>query len=387
MFIIPILIFIGVVVLILSLIGGVVYAVIHKNQKNEDGVEIPSKQIHISEMISNFFGFGLLVTNIVSITVILFTVIDEIFKDEISKGAPSMYYNYNNYSDLHSSIALVLITLPLSLALSYWIRKEHIKVITEGNSPVKKFTIGATVIASLISICGSLFTIVYQYLEGDISSRFVAKVISVFVLSAILFAYYRLIYVKGQLATIKYQNIFGAASSLFVIGLCIYSIALTGNPAQIRKEKFDDIRLSNLSSIQQNVLSYWQSHLALPVDLPTMSDSLNGTSIPKDPRSGDSYEYKIIKQSVPTDIKIGEPSFEVCATFETKRDTSAKYEELKTKDLSRYNSIVAGEFNSYYPMDEAPFWNHKAERTCFTRTIDPVKYLPQQPQPVQMLRN
>jgi hypothetical protein len=334
-------------------------------------------------MISNFFNFALLVTNITSLILILFTIIDVITKDSAENNVYYNTYNYNSYSELHSSIALISITLPLSLLLSYWIRREHIKVTPEGNSPVKKFAIGANVVASLIAICGSLFTIIYQYLEGDISSRFIAKVVSSFILSAVLFAYYRIIYVKGQSKTVQYQNSFGIASVVFVVSLCVYSIVLTGSPTQIRKEKFDDIRLTNLSNIQQIVLSYWQSHRVLPNDLAEMTDAMSHTSIPKDPRSGDSYEYVIMTQSETVNNKTSGATFKICATFETERDNSKKFEEMKTKDIAKYNSIAYKEFSSYYPMDESPFWNHKAERTCFMRSIDPMVYQPQQEQPVQ----
>lgn len=380
MFIIPILIFILGLAIFLALIGGVVYAVIHKKQQGEIGTE-NTKQIRISEIISNFFSFALLVTNIVSIITILFTVIDVIFKDEISSNRAYNYYN--SYSELHSAISLLAIVLPASLILSYWIRKEHIKNTPEMNSPVKKFTIGATMIASLVAVCGSLFSIIYQYLEGDLSSRFIAKVISVFILAAILFVYYRILYTKGQANTTLHQNIFAASASIFIIALSIYAITLTGSPSQIRKEKFDDTRLSDLSSIQQNVLSYWQSHRVLPQDLSQMTDAISRVAIPKDPRSSDSYEYEIITQSTTVNDKTTEAVFKLCAKFETERDTSKKFEELKTKSVAQYDSIGRNELGMYYPMDESPFWNHKAERTCFTRTIDPVVYLPTPPQPVR----
>jgi amino acid transporter len=373
MFIVPILVILGIIVLILALIGGVVYAVINKNQKGETQNDDPTKKIRISEMISNFFNFTLLIINVVSIIMILFTIIDQIFKENIP----------NNFSDLHSSIALISISLPLSLALSYYIRKEHIKAFPKGNSPVKKFTISATVIASLIAICGSFFTIIYQYLEGETSSRFIAKIIVSLILSVVLFAYYRLIYVRGQSDSIKHQNAFGIISTVFIISICIYSIILTGSPSQIRKEKFDDIRLNNLSSIQQNILSYWQSHRLLPKDLASMTDAMSHTAIPKDPRNSEPYEYEIKTQSETVNKKTTTAIFKICATFETIKDNSKKFEELKAQDFSRYNSIKTNELNSYYPMDDSPFWDHKAEKTCFTRTIDPMVYQPQTEQSIQ----
>ena len=74
------------------------------------------------------------------------------------------------------------------------------------------------------------------------------------------------------------------------------------------------------------------------------------------------YEYQIIDTL----------SFELCATFKTSTDDFSS-----TTKNTKYP----------YPYDSSQqHWKHKAERTCFTRTIDPELYKDnrlKEPTPVQ----
>jgi hypothetical protein len=71
--------------------------------------------------------------------------------------------------------------------------------------------------------------------------------------------------------------------------------------------------------------------------------------------------------------------FEICANFETKRvydengmDQSANGAfDTASPVMSKYGSDIAYYNGSY---DKTPNWNHDIGNTCFTRTIDPLKY-------------
>ena len=84
--------------------------------------------------------------------------------------------------------------------------------------------------------------------------------------------------------------------------------------------------------------------------------------------------------------------FEMCAEFETERNYSTDKNRnyipnpvittdaivgVPRVDLgySKYGNSYYSIDNYYYGNDNSnPFWDHKAEKTCFKRTIDPVKY-------------
>jgi hypothetical protein len=178
----------------------------------------------------------------------------------------------------------------------------------------------------------------------------------------------------------------------------VYGIAETGSPAKVRALKFDDRRIQDLSTIQQAVLNKWQRDGILPENTTSLNDQLQGTILPVDPKTKIAYEYKAIQNSKLVDRKVTETSntdiqraplsnkvattdaiFEICATFETERNVG-KVQGLQQADYvgsaKMSSSYYGGGLDSYYyPGDTTnPTWDHKAERTCFTRTISKDKY-------------
>lgn len=128
-----------------------------------------------------------------------------------------------------------------------------------------------------------------------------------------------------------------------VIGVvCVAVIAgffVVGSPVNERAKQLDLRRISDLTSLQYQIINYWQAKEKLPETLFALKDDLRGIAIPSDPETGAAYEYAIK----------GSNQFELCAIF-----------------------VRAGQGYTT-PSDE---WVHGAGRTCFTRTIDKDLYPP-----------
>lgn len=374
MYIIPIILGILGPLLFLTIAVGVIFLVIRKKQVGAGGEATPEHPIHFSEVASSFFSLAFLITNVVAIMTIVFSIIDKLLPDLLSRD--NYYSLNNNNSELHTAVSLLVLTIPAGLILAYWMRKQKIAHKEEVDSPVRKFTIGTALVTTAITVGGSAFSIIYQFLEGDLSNRFLAKAASMLIASAALFAYYKLLYKKDALTAIPLQNIFAYSTTAIAIGLCVWSIAITGTPSQVRKEKFDDRRLSDLSQIQQQVLSYWQNHRALPLQLAALSDALSSFAVPTDPRTNTPYEYTVVKQSESQAGKLTEATFTFCANFETSRKATAKFEGLNAPSTAQNDISFKGGFDGYYYGSNSPFWDHPEGRHCFTRTIDPMMYPP-----------
>ncbi len=370
MILIPIIISILSGLLFIALIAGVIYLIVQRRTPEQNGG--PVKHIKFSEVASNFFSLALLITNVTSIITITFTCIEEYFKDDLNNS----YYDYNGgNSDLHSAISLLVITIPASIVLTRWMRKQ------EAGESVEKFTINTTLIATALTIAGSVFSIIYSYLQGSLDIQFFYKVLSVFVIALSVFSYYKYIYKSEDQ---NYKNAALALAVIAAITISIVTLNKTGTPGQIRKEKFDERRLNDLSLIQNNVLNYWQSHRQLPSKLVDISDPMYQTTIPRDPKTSDPYDYEIVEQSEIINNRPTEASFKLCANFETKRKYSDKFE---TNQATKSNSIMMGEFDRYYPGNNSPFWDHEIGEKCFVRKLDPNVHFPQNTIPVPTIMN
>lgn len=152
----------------------------------------------------------------------------------------------------------------------------------------------------------------------------------------------------------------------FVIAVVTVAIVaaffVAGSPVEARLRKFDTQKINHLQTIQSEITYYWQSKQKLPDRLAELNDSLRNYSVPKDPQSGNDYEY-LIK---------GPETFELCAVF------------------NRTNETGNG---SQVPLERAPvpaggysgpeYWQHGADRTCFERKIDKDFFPPTKERPIQ----
>lgn len=140
-----------------------------------------------------------------------------------------------------------------------------------------------------------------------------------------------------------------------------------GSPATQRKLRDDQDRIGDLSSVQWNVLNYYQRTGALPKSIDNLKNDFDMTNYNEaytDPVTEIPYEYR--EMTGTTSI-----AFELCATF-----------DLASKDLEGKGAYPSGYSYDYAvsrPIEYGNFdqnFRHSAGRNCFTRTIDPKLYPP-----------
>jgi hypothetical protein len=110
--------------------------------------------------------------------------------------------------------------------------------------------------------------------------------------------------------------------------------------------------VNDLTSIQWQIVNYWQQKGSIPADISALNDSISGYIIPVDPETGKAYGYQ----------KSGALTFKLCGDFELAAD-------------SAYGSKYATDSSAAYPMiPGSSNWSHGAGTVCFDRTIDPDMY-------------
>lgn len=138
-------------------------------------------------------------------------------------------------------------------------------------------------------------------------------------------------------------------SIIAVIALAvIVGFFVIGSPKQERLRRFDERRISDLQTIQWQIINYWQNKNNLPQSLSDLNDNISGFRVPVDPEIGTVYEY----------VARGPLQFSLCATFAA--------ETQKQGSLQSGVSVIP----EYQPGFSPEYWNHGAGRTCFDRAID-----------------
>lgn len=101
------------------------------------------------------------------------------------------YYAYSGvYQAMRWSIASLIIVFPAYLWTSWFLNKAYIADPAKRNIRIRKWLVYFTLFAAALIMLGDLVRIVYNLLNGELTARFVLKVIVVFFIAGSVFIYY-----------------------------------------------------------------------------------------------------------------------------------------------------------------------------------------------------
>ena len=274
-------------------------------------------------------GFGMAV----------FNYIDFYFPDPATdyyKGPSS------HESPIRQAMAILIVVFPVFFLISRFLRKDVRLNPEKKELKIRKWFLNLTLFVAALVIIGDFVAVINSFLTGELTMRFILKALTMFFISGSVFYYY-LAQLKEK--EVKWVNAFSWVIVAAVIAAVLWGFAVIGSPFQQRNKRFDEIRVNDLSAIQNYVTNYWQNKGMLPANLSNLDDSLLGIIVPVDPETGEPYEYRVTNDLTLT--------FELCATFVAE----------STDDQRAIPQI-------YPPRSKDYNWQHGAGFTCFERKID-----------------
>lgn len=314
-----------------------------------------------------FLSLGVLaslITSVVSFLNLVFETLNKKFPDALN-STYSYGYSSWSYDSIRSALATLIIFFPVFLAISYFWSKSAHQTLGKVDHAIKKWMLYLLVFLSSVVIAVDLVTLVKYFVSGEITTRFIYKVVITLVVAMYVGVYYILeLKDKRKMWGVPIGISAAIKSSIIVLALVVWSFMVIGSPKEQRAWRMDDRRVSDLQSIQWQVINYWQQKEALPETLKDLSNPISGVVVPVDPEfeNGMSYEY----------AKKSELTFELCATF------SAEMPEGWLEYSGGGGGIMyeARDMSAPYPGVGGDSWTHKVGRTCFERTIDKDIYPP-----------
>ncbi|MBI2038356.1 MAG: hypothetical protein HYT19_00335 [Candidatus Nealsonbacteria bacterium] len=249
------------------------------------------------------------------------------------------------------STSILVVALPVYILTSWLLGKDLKKNTERREFKLRKWLLYFILFVAAITIIVDLIMLVNSFLSGELTVRFLLKVLVVLLTALAVFEYYIWDLRRKDPETSKTPKKLAFGISFVVLASVILGFFIIGTPAEQRRIRFDDQRIGDLQTIQGQIINFWIKKESLPIVLDDLNDSISGFVTPADPETKSSYEYNIT----------GLLSFELCATFKT----SGKDSTYKIRPL----------YPAAYPGDSfQQNWNHEAGRVCFARTIDPVLY-------------
>ncbi|OGH93580.1 MAG: hypothetical protein A2538_00620 [Candidatus Magasanikbacteria bacterium RIFOXYD2_FULL_41_14] len=289
----------------------------------------------------NIFTFYLSVIGFITLYI---QYIDATFPD------PLNYYFASVANGVRWSSSILFIAIPAYLLTAWFLAKDLTKTPAKRELKLRKWLIYFTLFVSAITIIIDLMIFVFNFLNGELTTRFFLKVLAVLIVAGAVFGYY-LWELKRDSKKSKIPKILAGAVSVVVLGSIIIGFFIIGTPKDQRNRRLDDQRIQALQMLQEQVISYWSKNDILPTELKQLEDNISGFQIPADPENTNQYEYKVID----------ELDFELCAIFNGKLPD--KKSEVAATRANMYP------YNSYNQN-----WDHAAGRVCFSRKIDPQLY-------------
>lgn len=284
---------------------------------------------------------------------LIFALINIHFPDVLSYD-----YGYYAQESLRWPLAILVVVFPLFIWWNSYIEKDIERNPEKREFKSRKWLLYFTLFAAAIVIVGDLVSLVFRFLNGDLTVQFILKVLTVFAIAAAVFVYY-LWHIRKNIPAVRHPKMKWFVWAVVAIGtfFIVFGFFNAGSPFAQRLKRFDERRVQDLQTIQSEVVYYWQAKESLPQTLDELRDELRGFAPPKDPQTGEPYGYSLT----------GVLEFQLCAVFNaSNREESAPSGVKEPIPLSR---------DVYYSVFEES-WLHDAGETCFNRTIDPDLFPP-----------
>jgi len=308
--------------------------------------------LHLLSIIALYFSAG-------SFVALIFQYINVLLPDPVASGYPHDYYSLlSAYSSIRWSLAGLIVVFPVYI-WSVWFLNQIYKTSPEKlEIKTRKWLLYFTLFAAAVIVIGDLVTLIYNFLQGELTLRFLLKILTVFMVAGIVFGYY-----FSELKRTAYNIRLLAYGVIALVAIAIISgFFIVGSPKEERLRRFDMTRVENLQFIQNEIVNFWQrKNGALPKNFDELKDDIRGISIPRDPENGSDYVYEIT----------GAESFKFCASF-NRPSLEREYSKTAMRPMPAYD---------YY----APYgvsgnnWKHPAGQHCFDRKIDKDLYKPEKP--------
>ncbi len=280
--------------------------------------------------------------------------------DYINYAFPdALAFQYGNpyQGSVAYEMASLIVLAPLTLILMRLIRREIANDASRANVWVRRWALFLTLFVAGATIAIDLIVLLTSFLSGEsLTAAFLLKVLVVLLVAGAGFLHFMADLWGYWTKNPQYaKSVMWAVAALVVLSI-IAGFFIIGTPSQARQQRMDNQRITDLQSIQWQVVSYWQQKQKLPASITDLEDPISGYNNPRDPQTGELYVYRP-----------GEGlSFSLCATFSG--TGSADWGKGESMPVRAYGSLDGD-------------WAHNAGETCFERIIDPERYPPYQTKP------
>jgi len=284
-----------------------------------------------------------LIFSSISIGMIAFQIINKSFTDPLN-----LFQGRFSSGALRFAISALVIAAPIYFVTMRQIFKSMASGLLGKDSEVRKWLTYFILFVSTVVMIGWLIATLNNFLNGELTVKFILKAATSIIISGIIFSFYFYDIRRKEAVgkDIILQAYFYGALALVIVSL-VASFFFIESPAKVRARNHDRQILANLSQIDDAVNVYYNKEKAVPEKLEDLfKDQSRQIFITedalKDPANGKFFDYK----------KLAANSYEICATF-----------NLSNKESEKDDSEIIDPF-----LEER--WAHESGFQCFTKKAE-----------------
>jgi hypothetical protein len=242
------------------------------------------------------------------------------------------------------------------MLLSWFIQKDIKKMPEKHELKFRKWLTYSTLFVSAITVIIDLIQLVQKFYSGELTLPFTLKILSVLILAGGVFGYF-LWEVQSKPHKSKIPAFVGFTSTILVLAVLVLGFIVVGSPMKQRQIRMDERRVSDLQTIQYQIIDYWRYKEELPKTTAELKNSISGFTAPLDPETEAPYEYKVLSPF----------KFSLCTTF----NQDNPYSKIKAQAEYPYSAKCV---DGYCGNSLNDTWEYEKGYKCFERTIDPKLY-------------
>lgn len=154
-------------------------------------VQITKSGIHPKaspkDVFLHLFAMGTFYFSVVNFLLLIFEYVNRAFPDAVNA-----YEYINTYSDstIRFALSSLIVIFPVYILTTWYINKMYAKFPEKRDIRIRKWLVYLTLFIAAGTVIGDLVTLINTFLSGEITTRFILKVIAVLFVAGASFGYY-----------------------------------------------------------------------------------------------------------------------------------------------------------------------------------------------------
>lgn len=157
-----------------------------QNEIEKSG-SMPPAKTEPKDIFTHLLAIAALYSSAVSFLIFIFQYVNHLIPDQIDTN----YYSQEaDFSVMRWAISMLVIFFPTFVLTSRFLNKSYFTNPSKRNLRIRKWLLYFTLFAAALVLLGDLVALIYAFLNGDLTARFIFKVIAVLFVAGSVFYYY-----------------------------------------------------------------------------------------------------------------------------------------------------------------------------------------------------